>query len=110
MEKQTQSSKKVRKGDMVQIIAGREKGKTGKVLRLLSGSDRLFVEKLNMVKRHTKPTQKNPQGGIVEKEASLHVSNVLLLCPKCNKGVRVAVKVKSDKKTRECKKCGESLN
>jgi large subunit ribosomal protein L24 len=99
----------IKKGDMVQIIAGREKGKTGKVLRVVRSNNRIVVEKLNLVKRHTKPTQGNPQGGILEKEGSLSYSNVLLLCPKCNKGVRVARKVEGDKKLRVCKKCGETV-
>lgn len=99
----------IKKGDMVQIIAGRERGKTGKVARILRLKDRLVVEGLNMVKRHTKPSQKNPQGGIIEKESPLHYSNVLLLCPKCNRGVRVAVSTKGDKKIRSCKKCKTAI-
>lgn len=105
----TKANPTIRKGDMVQIIAGREKGKTGKVLRVVRDSNRIVVEKLNVVKRHSRPTQKNPQGGIVEKEAPLSYSNVLLLCPKCNRGVRVARKVEGDKKIRVCKKCGGTL-
>lgn len=99
----------IKKGDMVQIIAGREKGKTGKVLRVIREESRVLIEKLNLVKRNTKPTQKSPQGGIVEKETPLHVSNVLLLCPKCNKGVRFGAKISGDKKTRACKKCGTEI-
>lgn len=99
----------IRKGDMVQIIGGREKGKTGKVLKVIRDKNRVVVEKLNIFKRHTKPTQKSPQGGIVEKEGSIHYSNVLLLCPKCNTGVRVGRKVEGDKKLRVCKKCGETV-
>ena len=100
----------IRKGDMIQIIAGREKGKTGKVLKVLRDSNRVIVEKLNLVKRHTKPTQKNPQGGILEKEGSLSYSNVLLLCPKCNRGVRVGRKISGEKKLRICKKCRDATN
>ena len=102
----------LKKGDMIQVMAGREKGKTGKILKVLTtdtGGLRILVEKINMVKRHTKPTQKNQMGGLVDKEASLHVSNILLLCPKCNRGVRVAKKIEGDKKMRLCKKCGEKL-
>ncbi len=99
----------IRKGDMIQIMAGREKGKTGKILRVMHSPNRVVVEKLNLVKRHTKPSQKAPQGGIVEKEASLNYSNVLLLCPKCNRGVRTGRKMSGEKKLRICKKCGESL-
>lgn len=99
----------IKKGDMVQIMAGRERGKTGKVLRVLSARTTVIVEKLNMVKRHAKPTQKNQLGGIVEKEAPLNISNVLLLCPKCNRGVRIGRSVKNEKKQRVCKKCGEAI-
>src|SRR4051812_47298255 len=99
----------IRKGDMVQIIAGREKGKTGKVLRVVRDSNRIVVEKLNLVKRHSRPTQGAPQGGIFEKEAPLSFSNVLLLCPKCNRGVRVSRKVEGNKKVRVCKKCGGTV-
>lgn len=99
----------IKKGDMVQIIAGRENGKTGKVLEIVRNRHRIVVEKLNIVKKNSKPSQKSPQGGIVEKEASLHYSNVLLLCPKCNRGVRVSWKTQGEKKTRECKKCGSAI-
>lgn len=104
-----QGTPKIRKGDMVEIIAGREKGKTGKILKVNHANNRVVVEKLNIIKRHTKPTQKSPQGGILEKEGSVSYSNVLLLCPKCNCGVRIGVKVQGDKKLRVCKKCGESI-
>ena len=109
----------IRKGDQVQVIAGREKGKTGKVLRVDGKNDRLTVEKVNMVKRHVKPNQQNPQGGVIEKESQLHYSNVLLFCQKCNKGVRHGIRVEeskkkgkataSAKKIRFCKKCDGSL-
>jgi large subunit ribosomal protein L24 len=78
----------IRKNDQVAVIAGREKGKTGKVLSVNAKSGRVTVEKLNLVKRHVKPSQKNPQGGVLEKESPIHYSNVQLLCPKCNRGVR----------------------
>src|SRR4051794_24385249 len=103
------SKPSIRKGDMVQIIAGREKGKTGKIVRVMPDANRVVVEKLNMIKRNTKPTQKSPQGGIIEKEAPLNYSNVLLLCPKCNCGVRTGRKLEGDKKLRICKKCGEKI-
>lgn len=83
----------IRKNDEVQVIAGRDKGRTGKVLRVDSKSGRITVEKINMVKRHMRPSQKHPQGGIIEKETPLHYSNVLLVCPKCKKGVRHGRKV-----------------
>ena len=73
----------VRKGDQVVVIAGKEKGKRGRVLRLLTDKDRVLIERINMVKRHTKPTQRNPRGGIIEKEGSMDLSNVALWCNKC---------------------------
>jgi len=104
----------LKKNDMVQVISGREKGKSGKIVALSHNDGRVTVEKVNMIKRHVKPTQKNPSGGITEKEGALHVSNVLLMCPKCNKGVRHAVKIEKTKtgvkKTRTCKKCDGSLD
>jgi large subunit ribosomal protein L24 len=115
----------MKKDDLVQVIAGRDKGKSGKILAVDAKNYRVTVEKVNLVKRHTKPTQKNPQGGILEKETSIHFSNVLLMCPKCNRGVRHGVKVMEaakkgkkagaeggaavTRKVRVCKKCGESL-
>ena len=112
----------IKKNDQVQVIAGKEKGKTGKVLSVSAKTGRVTVEKTNMVKRHTKPTQGSPQGGLVEKESALHYSNVLLFCTKCNKGVRhghkFVTKTAGKKgsttaakptKIRVCKKCGESL-
>ena len=112
----------VRKDDQVQVIAGKEKGKTAKVLRIYSKTGRVVLEKLNMVKRHVKPSNQNPQGGIMEKELPIHVSNVLLVCVKCGKGTRHGVKVAASsaksakgksvkatqKKIRVCKRCGTS--
>jgi large subunit ribosomal protein L24 len=78
----------IRKNDQVEVIAGREKGKTGKVLRVNTKTGRVTVERTNMVKRHVKPSQKHPQGGVIEKELPVHYSNVQLFCAKCNRGVR----------------------
>lgn len=100
---------RVRKNDLVQIIAGKEKGKTGKLLKIDPEKNRAKVEKLNLVKRHVKPTQKNPQGGTAEKEAWLHLSNILPVCPKCNRGVRVKKQTVKEKKVRACVQCGEVL-
>jgi large subunit ribosomal protein L24 len=98
----------IRKGDTIVVVAGKEKGKRGKVLRLITKTDRVLIERVNMVKRHTKPSQKHPHGGIVEKEGSLNISNVRLYCPKCEKAVRTDIKVRDDgKKQRLCRKCGE---
>lgn len=101
----------VKKDDMVMIIAGKDKGKSGKVLRVLPDKGRVLVESLNVVKRHTRPSQMNKEGGIIEKEAPISISNVLLLCPGCNKPVRTGVKVLDDgSKVRFCKKCNEIVN
>lgn len=116
----------IRKNDQVEVIAGREKGKTGKVVRVNSKTGRVTIEKINMVKKHVRPSQKSPQGGVVEKELPLHYSNVQLFCAKCNRGVRHGVKwiekaaAKKAKKgesaaaakkvkVRTCKRCSESL-
>lgn len=80
----------IRKGDKVQVIAGKEKGKVGLVLRIDHKRDRVFVESINIVKRHQKPTAIDPDGGIIEKEAALHVSNVLLYSEELERGVRVS--------------------
>ncbi len=102
---------KIRKDDNVIVIAGKEKGKTGKVIRVLPDKAMALVEKLNMVKRHQKPTPKYPQGGIIEKEAPIHISNLMIICDKCKKGVRVGRKFLEDgKKVRFCKSCGEVLD
>ena len=102
---------KLKKDDIVEVIAGREKGKKGKILALYPEDGKLTVEKLNMVKRHTKPSAQNKQGGIVEKEGQLAISNVLLVCDKCGKGVRVKRKKLEDgKRVRVCVKCGEVMD
>jgi large subunit ribosomal protein L24 len=100
---------KIKKGDLVEVIAGKDKGKQGKVIGLIVDKARVLVEGVNRVKRHTKPSQKNPQGGIMEKEAPIHYSNVLLVDPKTSKGGRVKIVVKGDKKTRVFKKSGSEL-
>ena len=100
----------IKKNDTVKVIAGREKGKTGKVLSVTKEKGRILIEKVNLVKRHQKPDATG-KGGIVEKEAPLRVSNVMLVCSKCNTGVRVGHKVLEDgKKVRVCKKCQELLD
>ena len=99
----------VKKGDNVIVIAGKDKGKTGKVLTASPSTDKVIVEDVAIVKRHTKPTQKNPQGGIIEKEAAIHVSNVMPYCNSCKKGVRVGHTIENGKKTRVCRKCGKAL-
>ncbi len=101
----------VKKDDMVKIITGKERGKTGKVLRVFPAKGRVVVENLNVVKRHTRPNQLNPEGGIVEKEAAISMSNVMLICGSCNEATRTGIKTLEDgSKTRYCKKCNASVD
>ncbi len=100
----------IRKGDLVQVIAGDDKGKVGKVLRVFPKSNRLLVERVNFVKRHTKARRTGQQGGILEKEASVHISNVLLYDPKADRGVRVGVQLAADGTTERISKAsGDTL-
>jgi large subunit ribosomal protein L24 len=99
----------LKKGDMVKVIAGKEKGRTGKILKTIKDKERVVVEKLNLLKKHKRPDAKS-KGGIIEKEGSIHASNVLIICNKCDAGVRLGYKVLEDgKKVRVCKKCNEIL-
>ncbi|MEW6183973.1 MAG: 50S ribosomal protein L24 [Bacillota bacterium] len=100
----------VRKGDNVMVIRGKDTGKKGKVLTVFPDRFRVIVEKVNVVKRHSRPTRQMPQGGIIEKEAPIHASNVMLVCGKCHKPTRVGRRILDDgTKVRFCKKCGEVL-
>jgi large subunit ribosomal protein L24 len=96
----------LRRGDNVVVISGKEKGKRGKVLRLLNKKGRVVIERVNMVKRHTRPTQANPRGGVLEKEGSVELSNVSLWCGKCGAARRSKAEIKDDSKRRVCIKCG----
>jgi large subunit ribosomal protein L24 len=101
----------IRRGDMVGVIAGRERGKRGKVLRVLPEKSRVLIEHVNMVKKHQRPTQKLRQGGIIEREGALALSNVLVVCPRCDKPARTGIKVLTDgRKVRTCRRCGESID
>jgi large subunit ribosomal protein L24 len=101
----------VRRGDTVAVIAGRERGKRGKVLRVLPTTGRVVVEKINMMKKHQRPTQKLRQGGIIEREAALSLSNVLLVCGRCDQPSRAGIKVLGDgRKVRVCRRCGETID
>ncbi|MBI2027809.1 MAG: 50S ribosomal protein L24 [Deltaproteobacteria bacterium] len=103
-------SLRIKKNDLVQIISGKDKGKTGKLLKVSPCDLQVKVEKLFLVKRHKKPDQKNPQGGLVEKEMWISSSKVMPVCPKCNKGVRVRTQIKGNNlKVRICAKCEEVL-
>ncbi|MDR3288708.1 MAG: 50S ribosomal protein L24 [Peptococcaceae bacterium] len=99
----------VRKGDVVMVITGKDAGKRGKILEVNLKKSRVVVEKVNVIKKHTKPSQAMPQGGIVEKEAPIASSNVMLYCPECKSVTRKSVKVTDAGKVRVCKKCGVNL-
>lgn len=102
---------RIKKNDTVTVIAGRERGKSGKVLRVLPSSDRAIVEHLNMVKRHSKATGPQTPSGIVEKEAPIHLSNLMCLCEKCNAPTRLGKKALADGgSVRVCRRCGEQLD
>ncbi|NLY37700.1 MAG: 50S ribosomal protein L24 [Firmicutes bacterium] len=101
----------IRRGDRVVVLSGKDKGKKGKVITALPAAGRLKVEGVNIIKKHAKPTQKVPQGGIREMEAAIPASKVMVICPACDKPTRVGKKVLSDgRRVRACKKCGESLD
>lgn len=101
----------IKKGDQVMVITGRDKGKTGKTISVIPQKGRVIVEKVNFVKRHTRPSGRARQGGILEKEAPIHASNVMVICTKCNSPVRVGRKILEEgKKVRYCKKCGEFID
>ena len=96
----------IRKNDNVLVITGKDRGKRGRVLRVLPGKNRVIVEGVNLIKRHTKPNpQRQVQGGIVEREASVHASNVQLVCPECGKATRIGHRIDGDRKVRICRKC-----
>ena len=102
---------KIRRGDTVLVLSGRERGKRGKVLIVLPARQRIVVERVNFIKRHQRPTQKVRQGGIIEREGSLHVSNVMLVCGKCDRATRTGKQVLSDgRRVRVCKKCNEIVD
>ncbi len=101
----------IKKDDKVRIIAGKDNGKIGKVLKVMKEDNRVLVENMNIVKRHTKPSAQNRQGGIVESEAPIHCSNVMLMCNKCMAPVRIKMKRLEDgKKIRVCRKCTEIID
>ena len=100
---------KIKSGDTVKVIAGDHKGSEGRVLRVYREKNKAIVEGVNMVSKHTKPSAKNPQGGIVKKEAPLHISNIALIDPKSKQPTRVGIKVEGDKKVRFSKKSNQVL-
>jgi large subunit ribosomal protein L24 len=101
---------KIKKGDRVIVLAGKDKGRQGQVIKVMPKEDRLVVAGVNMVKRHTRPTQADPQGGIKNKEAALHISNVAFVDPKSGEPTRVGFRIEDGKKVRVAKKSGEVIN
>ncbi|MFZ5451741.1 MAG: 50S ribosomal protein L24 [Thermodesulfobacteriota bacterium] len=102
---------RLKKNDLVEVTSGKEKGKTGKVLKVLREKNQVLVEKVNLIKRHTRPSPTTGQGGIVEKEAPLVVSKVMLICPKCATATRFRLtKTAEGKKARVCMKCKELID
>jgi len=102
---------KVKKNDKVKVIAGNSKGVEGRVLKVFPGPRRIVVEKVNMIKRHTKQTSQDAQGGIIEKEAPIDASNVMLICPKCEKTTRTSsIRLSNGRTVRKCRQCGEMLS
>ena len=101
---------KIKKGDSVVVLTGKDKGRKGTVTKVMPVEGRVVVQGVNMVQRHTRPSQTNPNGGIVNKEASLHISNVAIADPSSGKPTRVGFKIEGDKKVRVAKKSGEVIN
>ena len=100
---------KIKKGDQVVVLAGSDKGRTGEVVRVIPAKNRAVVQDVNIIKKHTKPSATSPQGGIVETEAPIHISNLAIVDPDSGKGTRVGYKTEGDKKIRFAKKSGKTL-
>ena len=102
---------KIKKKDNVLVICGEDKGKKGKIIEIFPKKDRVLIEGINLLKKHMKPTQKSPQGGIIRQEGPIHISNIRLVCNKCNKPtITKQGMTKEGKKVRVCKKCGEIID
>jgi len=100
---------KIKKGDEVEVLSGKEIGKRGTVMRVLPADNKLIVDRVNVVKKHQKPTRATMQGGIIDKEMPLHASNVGIVCGKCNRATRIGYRFDGDKKIRICRKCEGDL-
>jgi large subunit ribosomal protein L24 len=100
----------IRTGDRVRVLAGKDKGKEAKVLAVVPYKERVVLERVNLIKKAARPTQKNPKGGIIEIEAAIHVSNVALVCPKCSQPTRIGRKREEGTRVRVCKKCGNDID
>ena len=99
--------KKIRKGDRVRVVAGNDRGRTGRVLAVIPEKDRIIVENVNMITKHQRATQSLRQPGIIQREGTIHMSNVLPICPECNEPTRVGFDEVEGRKMRRCKQCGE---
>ncbi|HLV01985.1 MAG TPA: 50S ribosomal protein L24 [Acidobacteriota bacterium] len=102
----------IKRNDQVRVLAGKDRGKTGRVLRVFPNRQRALVENINVIKRHTRPNpQRNIQGGIAERESPIHLSNLKVICPECNRPTRVSYQLLSDgKKVRTCKACNGTID
>jgi len=100
---------KIKKNDNVMVLAGKDKGKTGTIDKVFPSLNKIVVKGVALAKKHVKPSRKNPSGGIIDINLKISGSNVMVMCPSCSKPTKVAYKIAGDKKTRVCKKCGQSL-
>jgi large subunit ribosomal protein L24 len=103
------NSVKIRRGDMAVVIAGKDKGKKARVLRVMPAEGKVVLEAINMLTKHRKPRNQTTPGGIIKQEGPVHISNVMVICPGCSEATRVGHKVENGEKTRVCKKCGAAL-
>ncbi|VAX31243.1 LSU ribosomal protein L24p (L26e) [hydrothermal vent metagenome] len=102
---------KIKKSDKVIVISGKEKGKQGRILSIMTKKNRVIIERVNMIKRHMKPSRQYSQGGIIEKEGALHISKIMLVCPRCQKPSRISNHILDDgRKVRLCKRCKEVID
>ena len=100
---------RVKKGDTVKVLSGKDKGKTGEVLEILPKTNKIIVKGINIIKKHTKPRRQGEEGGILSMEGAIHVAKVNVVCPKCGKATKVGYSVEKEEKVRVCKKCGAKL-
>ncbi len=100
---------KIKKSDTILVISGKYKGKTGKVEKVFPKTNKILVPGVNILKKHSRPSKKNPKGGIIEIESPIDVSNIKIICSKCSKTTRIGYRIINDKKTRICRKCQEEI-
>ena len=100
---------RIKKGDTVQVLSGKDKGKTGEVLEILPKTNKIVVKGINIIKKHTKPRKQGEEGGILSMEGAIHVAKVNVVCPKCGKPTRIGYSEEKGEKVRVCKKCGAKL-